>query len=366
MEEAIHGVLSTASLRGRIRVVHVRRDSSGETGTDVHVGGQLDHLQERTRVGAAALLRDGTPLVFGPSAESGRLKHQIALAARTDSKVLLQGETGTGKSVVAREIHLRSGRSAQPFVHVDCAALSPSLIESELFGHERGAFTGAIASRVGRFEIARSGTIFLDEIGEVGPSVQGKLLRVLDDLTYERVGSSRPIPMRARVIAASRRDLRAAVQSGSFREDLFFRLNVLCIEISPLRRRLQDLPALAGATLVRLSQELGVKPPETTEGFLRCLAAYPWPGNIRELVNVLERLLVEGKTALDEDDVEPLLAVGAPTTPPTHADEAASISAALVEAGGVVARTARRLGMPRSSLRYKIKRYGLEHLIPRD
>ncbi len=343
------------------RLDGVREMAGGKAGAGRHVERAVD-----VPSGPRA-----TSIVFGPSVEMGRLRELVDLAARFDSKVLLQGETGTGKGLVAREIHRRSRRRSGRFVHVDCAALSPSLIESELFGHEKGAFTGATASRKGRFELAEDGTLFLDEVGDLHLSLQSKLLRVLEDRTYERVGGTESLPMKARIIAATRRDLWAAVRAGRFREDLFFRLNVVCVHVPSLRDRIEDVPIMIRAGLERLSESLGVSLPRVSDEFCTRLMDYSWPGNVRELMNVLERLLVEGKPVLESHDLEGLLPAAASTTVvPRYSgdedDEVSTISAALVETGGVVARTARRLGMPRSSLRYKIKRYRLGHLIPND
>ena len=257
-------------------------------------------------------------------------------------------------------------------MHVDCASLSPTLIESELFGHEKGAFTGAASRRKGRFELADGGTIFLDEIGDLHPSLQSKLLRVLEDRTFERVGGTHSLPMRSRVIAATSRDLWSAVQSGAFRQDLFFRLNVLCIKIPSLRERIEDIPILTEWALERLSASSGFPAPRVSDEFYGHLMAYSWPGNVRELMNLVECLIVQRKEILDVDVLNETLLRGRAVTGsrqlPLAAieDEASLISEALVDTGGVVARAARRLGMPRSSLRYKIRRYRLSHLVPKD
>jgi len=314
----------------------------------------------------------GGRLVFGSSRIMLRVLELVCLAADADSKVLLQGETGTGKGLIAREIHQRSGRNVGRFVHVDCASLSPALIESELFGHEKGAFTGAASTRKGRFELADGGTIFLDEIGDLHPSLQSKLLRVLEDRTFERVGGSHSLPMRSRVIAATSRDLWSAVQNGAFRQDLFFRLNVLRIEIPSLRERIEDIPILTEWAIERLSASSGFPAPRVSDEFYGDLMAYSWPGNVRELMNLVECLIVQRKEILDVDVLNDTLLRGRAVTAcrqlPLAAsdDEASLISEALIDTGGVVARAARRLGMPRSSLRYKIRRYRLSHLVPKD
>jgi DNA-binding NtrC family response regulator len=326
------------------------------------------------------------PRLVGESASMRELRHRIVAAGRVDSRVLLQGETGTGKGLVARQIHALSRRRDAPFVHVDCAALSSSLIESELFGHEKGAFTGASARRQGRFEAATGGTVFLDEIGDLAPALQSKLLRVLEDRVYERVGGTRSLPLRARVIAATGHDLLRAVQEGRFRRDLYFRLDGLRLQIPPLRERISDIPLLVHALLQRLSETLAVKKPRVSDGFCERLGRYPWPGNVRELMNVLERVMVHGAgELLSESDLDSVLedrldlpAGEAPPESVEEADAAAgrltgdefddkrAIAAALRSTGGNVLRTARRLGMSRGMLRYRIRKYGLERLIPRD
>ncbi len=310
--------------------------------------------------------------LIGQSSEMIRLRSEIADAARVDSTVLLQGETGTGKGLVARLIHEASSRRDGEFVHVDCAALSPTLIESELFGHEKGSFTGAGALRRGRFEIGNDGTVFLDEIGDLDKGLQTKLLRVLQDRRYERVGGSRTLIMQARVVAATSHDLLQAVREGRFRQDLYFRLNVLKFTISPLRERLPDLPLLVQSGLRRLSASLGVPAPRVSEEFCTHLTDYDWPGNVRELMNLLERLLVQRRVAmLDVEDLEGLLdSASAPsgaTQPPVgEPDDVALMRAALVDTGGNIARAARRLCIARGTLRYRIRKYGLGHLVPKD
>jgi DNA-binding NtrC family response regulator len=246
--------------------------------------------------------------LVGSSPAIERVRHRMKAVARTNSTVLLSGETGCGKGVAAREIYRLSARGQRPFVHVDCAALATSVIDSELFGHERGAFTGAVGRRAGRFERAERGTIFLDEIGDLEVSLQSKLLRVLHDREYERLGGSGTRAMTARVIAATNRDLRREVVQGRFRADLLFRINVFEIAIPPLRERRGDIPQLVRALLVQLATNLKIRIPAFTEGFTRCLMSYDWPGNVRELMNLLERLMVErGGAVLDESAVDGLL-----------------------------------------------------------
>jgi len=311
--------------------------------------------------------------LVGESLAMRELKQSIQQAARVDSKVLLQGETGTGKGLVARQIHELSRRCDAAFVHVDCAALSPTLIESELFGHEKGAFTGAASQRRGRFEAAGQGTIFLDEIGDLDAPLQSKLLRVLEDHVYERVGGTRPLRMTARVIAATSHDLFRSVQQGRFRQDLYYRLSVLKFEIPPLRDRMLDLPLLVQAGLKRLGAQLDLPVPGASDDFYEALTDHGWPGNVRELMNLLERLLVQ--TRADEfrsEDLEGLLDFAPRPREPAESDaedpedEAGMIRAALLDTGGNVTRAARRLGTARGTLRYKIRKYGLGELIPSD
>ncbi|MEE2676992.1 MAG: sigma-54 dependent transcriptional regulator [Myxococcota bacterium] len=316
--------------------------------------------------------------LVGHSAVMQQLRRDMEAVAPVHSTVLLTGETGVGKGLVAREIHRISGRSGLPFVHVDCAALAPTVIESELFGHERGSFTGAVGRHPGRFALAGTGTIFLDEIGDLEPGLQAKLLRVLQDRQYERIGGRETLSMNARVIAATNRDIRQAVDEGAFRADLFFRLAVFHIEVPPLRDRLDDIPALTRAGVEALSSRLQVAPAAISDGFYERLRKHAWPGNVRELENALERLVVRNPGGeLDEFAADALLEERLRKVPGTprsaaHAvdgDEVSgreAIADALDAAGGNVARVARRLGIPRSTLRYRIQKLGLDALIPHD
>jgi len=327
--------------------------------------------------------------LIGQSEPMQALRREVHEAARVDSKVLLQGETGSGKGLVARIVHQLSSRRAEPFVHVDCAALSPTLIESELFGHEKHSFTGAGGLRRGRFEVAGSGTIFLDEIGDLDGPLQSKLLRVLEDRVFERVGGTQSLPMTARVIAATCHDLTQLVSQGRFRPDLYFRLNVIGVSVPPLRDRLDDLPALARAAVDRLSETVGIPAPAIGDSFFEPLRQHSWPGNVRELFNVVERILVRGRSAtLEADDLEGLLArpVPPPAAVPTArvveeelrtaaspADlspfeqaDALRLAEALRETGGNVSRVSRRLELPRGTLRHRIHKYRLEHLVQKD
>ena len=322
---------------------------------------------------------DGQSEFVGSTPAVQGVRRRMRAVARTCSTVLVTGETGCGKGVVAREIHRLSDRRDRPFVHVDCAALASSVIDSELFGHERGAFTGAIGRHAGRFERARGGTIFLDEIGDLDLTLQSKLLRVLQEREYERLGGSRTQPMTARVIAATNRDLDRAVAEGSFRLDLLFRVRVIEVCIPPLRERLDDIPALVRALLTHLGKRLSLRPPAVSERFTQRLMSHDWPGNVRELMNLLEHLMNE-KSGIVLDDVDldgiwramrsPRAAsrVSAPGAFPAgdmtgpgrdSGGRREAIAEALRAEGGNVSRAAQRLGLPRSTLRHRIRQLSL-------
>ncbi|MBX9609074.1 MAG: sigma-54 dependent transcriptional regulator, partial [Gammaproteobacteria bacterium] len=229
--------------------------------------------------------------LVGSSAGIHRVRNMIEMVARSDANVLIVGESGTGKEVVARHVHHHSNRRSKPFVPLNCGAIPPDLLESELFGHEKGAFTGAIASRQGRFEMADGGTLFLDEIGDMSLSMQVKLLRVLQERTFERVGSNRSHSVNVRIIAATHVNLDQAIREGRFREDLFYRLNVFPIETPPLRARTEDLPLLVNDLVERLEHE-GRGTIRLTQACIDSLTEYHWPGNVRELANLVERLSI--------------------------------------------------------------------------
>jgi transcriptional regulator with GAF, ATPase, and Fis domain/pSer/pThr/pTyr-binding forkhead associated (FHA) protein len=251
--------------------------------------------------------------MVGDSQPMQRVYEFINKVAPSDSTVLITGESGTGKELVARAIHRGSERSKGPFVAINCAALAASLLESELFGHEKGAFTGALHRKPGKFELADGGTIFLDEIGELSAEAQAKLLRVLQERELERVGGTRPVPVNVRVIAATNRDLRELIRRQVFREDLYYRLDVVAIRIPPLRERREDLPLLAGFFAARCASRTGRKPKSVSPDAGRILAGYDWPGNVRELQNAIERAVVlgQGDAILAEDLPETLLEQGA-------------------------------------------------------
>jgi len=231
---------------------------------------------------------------------------RIARVAQTDATVLIRGESGTGKELVARAVHRNSTRAARPFVAINCAALTESLLESELFGHEKGAFTGALGLKKGRLELADGGTLFLDEIGELPLNLQAKLLRALQEREFERVGGTRPVRVDFRLVAATNRDLDAAVKSGAFRQDLFYRLNVVSLTLPPLRERKQDLPLLADYFLRKHAVRCGRQSCTLTTDVVTCFLGYDWPGNVRELENIIEQALVLGSgDCVVPDDLPP-------------------------------------------------------------
>jgi DNA-binding NtrC family response regulator len=286
------------------------------------------------------------------------------------STVLIQGESGTGKEMVARAIHNAGDRASAPFVAVSCAALAESLLESELFGYEKGAFTGANQQKQGKFELASGGTLFLDEIGDISPKLQVDLLRVLQDRSFYRVGGSEEVRVDVRIIAATNVNLQKAVAEGRFREDLFYRLNVIAIRIPPLRERKDDIPLLADHFMDRLSHELGKDVDSISEGALRILMDYNWPGNVRELENAVERALVTCRgRELSESDfaflkqseaASPAVAIPAGVT--IQEMERQLIIATLQRTNGNIRESANMLGIDRSTLYEKIKRYE----IPRE
>jgi transcriptional regulator with GAF, ATPase, and Fis domain len=304
--------------------------------------------------------------IVGTSVPLKQVLSRISKVAPTDSTVLITGETGTGKELVARAIHRRSERSSSAFVSVNCAVIPRDLIASELFGHEKGAFTGATQRRLGRFELAEKGTIFLDEIGELPAETQIALLRVLQEHEFERIGGTGTLPADVRVIAATNRDLEAAIAAGTFRSDLFYRLNVFPIEMPTLRERNEDIPLLVGYFLERYGRKAGKSFQTVNKQSLDLLQSYPWPGNIRELQNVIERSVIVSDGEIFSVD-ESWLSRQHRTHEPKNAlqlsqklaaQEKDIIESALRECGGRVSGStgaAARLGMPGSTLESKIK-----------
>jgi two-component system response regulator HydG len=302
---------------------------------------------------------------LGSSAEIQRLVETLREVARTESTVLLTGESGTGKGLVARTIHEASARRNGPFVEANCVVYSEGILHSELFGHERGAFTGAGRTKRGRFELARGGTLFLDEIGEISPATQLLLLRVLQERTFERVGGEETLEAEVRLIAATNRDLHEALRRGTFRSDLYYRLNVIPVHIPPLRDRIEDVPLLAQHFLERCSERTERHLEGFTPGALDALMRHSWPGNVRELENLVERLVVLSRgERIDVPDLPPAFqdepqAEGG-TRPGTLKElELRRIEEALREAGGNKKLAAARLGIHRSTLYAKMQRFGL-------
>jgi two-component system response regulator HydG len=307
--------------------------------------------------------------IIGRSRPMLELFATLEKVARADSSVLITGESGTGKELVARAVHLRSRRAEGPFVRVNCGALPEGVLESELFGHEKGAFTGALRRRRGRFELAEGGTLFLDEIADIGPAVQIRLLQVLQEREFERVGGEETVRVDVRLIAATNRPIREEVAAGRFREDLFYRLYVIPIHLPPLRERKEDIPLLADHFIHRLCCGMGRPPLAIDEGALRLLALYDWPGNVRELENALERAIVlcEGDR-IAENDLPFLERTRGPLRVPegiVPLEEALDrlertlLERAMAQAQGVKAEAARLLAVKPSALYYKLEKHSL-------
>ncbi len=337
----------------------------------LHVRRALGHRQLRDENRRLRARIAAEREILGHSEAIARVREMVARIAPTDSTVLVTGESGTGKEVIARAIHAASPRREAPFVGINCAAIPSELLESELFGHVRGAFTGADRARRGLLEAARGGTLFLDEIGDMPPEMQAKLLRVLQERKVRRVGGDTEIPVDVRVIAATHRDLPALVRQGRFREDLYYRLNVIRIDVPPLRERRDDLPEFVHHFLRRHAARMGRRIERIDPRFLEALARHDWPGNVRELENVIERAvaLAPGDTLVPETLPPEILhrRGAAPDLPAgsfdleRHVEEERRryMAAALAECGGVQTRAAERLGMTFRSFRYFAKKYGL-------
>jgi DNA-binding NtrC family response regulator len=308
-----------------------------------------------------------TGTILGKSSPIREVWKQIGAVSTTRAPVLIVGESGTGKELVARAIHTASADRERPFVAVNCTALAPGVLESELFGHVKGAFTGAVADRPGRLELAGKGTLFLDEIAEIPMDLQAKLLRVLQERTYERVGDARPMQLEARVVAATHRDLAGMVQKGSFREDLYYRLRVVEIALPPLRDRASDIPVLVEGLLAKINRDLGKDIRYVTPTALARLQAFPWPGNVRELENTLTRAAVLAKGDVLDETVLPLGAA-APAGHDTDAEgtlptlreiERRHIARVLVHTEWNKRRACAVLDISRPTLDRKIEEYGL-------
>jgi len=330
--------------------------------------------------------------IIGEASSLQRVLRQVEQVAPTASTVLLRGETGTGKELLAHAIHINSPREGKPFVKVNCAALAPGVLESELFGHEKGAFTGAVGRRVGRFELADGGTLFLDEVGDLPPEVQIKLLRVLQEREFERIGGRETLRVDVRLVSATNRNLEDLIARGLFRRDLYYRLNVFPVVIPPLRERKEDIPALARHFVAKFAPDMGKQVEDLASDAIDKLIRYDWPGNVRELENVVERALIlsrEGTiTPADLDfgpvsvvPVEESVPMPAPTSQGANVPRGASpgsadpglsleerlgaqereqIASALERSGGNVAAAARALGINRSTLYYRMRKHGLD------
>jgi two-component system nitrogen regulation response regulator NtrX len=331
---------------------------------------ELNRTQAENRALHAELARRGTLIGSGPAMQ--QVRALIARVAPTEARVLITGESGTGKELVAAAIHEESRRKGRPFVTVNCAAIPRDLVESEMFGHERGSFTGASERRIGRFELAHGGTLFLDEVGDLSQEAQAKLLRTLETGELQRIGAETVTHIDARVVAATNRRLDDAVSNGGFREDLFFRLNVFPIHLPPLRQRLEDLPAL----VAHLAERVRPRHAATfTEAALETLVSYSWPGNIRELANLVERLSILSGPVVDAPAVRQVLR-GPSSSPPSAGSppvqlgrplnealdefERSFIGAALAQAEGNMAEAARILQTDRANLYRRMRRLGLE------
>jgi DNA-binding NtrC family response regulator len=311
----------------------------------------------------------------GIVSQSTAMSQVLNIAGRVASSsapVLITGETGTGKELVAKAVHFAGSRREKPFVAVNCAALSENLLESELFGHEKGAFTGADRQRKGRFEMAEGGTLFIDEVGEIPLALQVKLLRVLQERYYERVGSSHSLPTNVRIVAATNRNLEAMVREGKFREDLFYRLNVVAIRLPPLRERREDIPPLVDAFIKRFASENSKKISGISREAMDLLMKHSYPGNVRELENIMQQSIVlcRGEMLFSEDlplrvhepfsEKISVLEMDGTFTEKVEAFEKSLILSALQSAGNVQTRASERLGIGERHLRYKLKKYGLK------
>jgi two-component system response regulator AtoC len=334
-----------------------------------------ENLQLRRELGKRYDLKS----LVAVSAEMQEVVTLIDRAGAFKTTVLITGESGVGKEVVARSIHQRSGRVSEPFVPVNCGAIPENLMEAELFGHARGAFTGADQARPGLFREADGGTLFLDEVGELPLYLQVKLLRVLQEEEVRPVGETRPIRVDVRIVAATARNLQTEVHAGRFRQDLFYRLNVFCIDIPPLRDRPADIPALTEELLRGVTRQTGKRVTEIDPGAMELLCAYPWPGNVRELENTLERAVILAPTSRITEDLLPLHGASRPSDPPTtssspedlsikrrtRALEERLIRLALEQTGGNRTRAAEILEISPRALQYKLKEYGIVPLNPR-
>jgi two-component system nitrogen regulation response regulator NtrX len=367
-----HGTIETAVKATKLGAYDFIEKPLSLEKTLLAVSRALDHSRLEREIRVLREQLDRGQEIVGKSTLIEELRGQIAVAAPTNGRVLIHGENGAGKELVARAIHTQSTRRDAPFVEVNCAAIPEELIESELFGHERGAFTGAVSRHRGKFETANGGTIFLDEIGDMSLKTQAKVLRVLEEQAFERVGGKDTIQVDVRVLAASNQDLKEQIAQGRFREDLFYRLAVIPIEVPPLRRRKEDIPALVEYFIALFSAQNGKRPKVVSVEALAYFLAYDWPGNVRELRNMVERLVImTPRDVIGPEDLPPPLR---PKEPAAGAEEVqrektlkeardsferAYILAELRGHEGNVTRTAEKLGIERSHLYRKLKSYGI-------
>ncbi len=347
-----------------------------QTGVDEKSSLQVDRLEEMTEIldQVTDILgkveaREFFPQVIGQSRRMREIFAQLLKIAPTDSTVMILGESGTGKELIADSIHEHSRRKARPFVKINCVAIPEGLLESELFGHEKGAFTGAVSQKMGKFEQADGGTIFLDEIGDMPIATQAKLLRVIQEREFERVGGTKPLKIDVRFIVATNKNLHDLIREGKFRDDLFYRLNVFSLELPSLRDRREDIPALTEYFLERKAANARLSPEA-----LQLLIGYDWPGNVRELQNVIERsaVMADGGLIVPEHLARYISAMGKIPAAPANGSEAASLDArleeiekalileALARANGIQARAATLLGINQRSLWHRIKKYRIE------
>ncbi len=349
----------------------------------VNINKAVEHyalVRENLRLRNEVKERCSFSSLVGKNERMQQVYHLIEKVAPTPASVLISGESGTGKELVARAIHMNSLRENAPFISLNCAALPETLLESELFGHEKGAFTGAGSLRKGRFEMADTGTLFLDEIGDIPLPLQTKLLRVLQERSFERLGSSRSINVDVRIVSATNKDLKDEVENGRFREDLYYRLNVVPIHIPPLRERIDDIPLLTAHMVEKFGESLNKPRLEVSTEALRFLTTLPWDGNVRELENTIERAAILcSNDRIEPDDVQPdmaaqqnapawsndidferLVPAGIKLPDLLNGIEKQVVSRALENAGHVQARAAEALGITKSLLQYKMKKYGLQ------
>jgi formate hydrogenlyase transcriptional activator len=361
VETALHELTNALETRVRLRTEEL--EQRNEEVKQLRDQLYKENIVLREDVDKASMFEE----IVGASPALQEVLSRVAKVAPTDSTVLLTGETGTGKELVARAIQKRSQRSSHAFVSVNCAAIPTGLLESELFGHEKGAFTGAIAQRIGRFELADGGTVFLDEVGEIPLELQSKLLRVLQEREFERLGSTRTLRTDARLIAATNRDLREMVEQQKFREDLFYRLNVFPIDVPALRERSEDIPLLVNHFTQRFARRMNRTIETIPAETMAALTQYPWPGNIRELQNLIERAVILSHGPVLQVPLRDLDNCTAPRRDngkdqTLEAAERARILAILKETRWVLAGArgaAARLGMNRSTLQFRLKKLGI-------